>query len=97
MDFAVTAFCQWGANWQKRTAFLGVHVVFDPIKKTCKMNGSLCIARNRRHICLTGMAPGGRLWTAIAEPYPRPLCRVLARVLVSGLSARKAAGMQRYV
>ena len=97
VDFAVTAFCRWGENWQTRTGCLGVHLVLDPIKKTCKMNGNVCIARGRRHVCLTGAAPGGRLWTAIAEPYPRPLCRVLAQVLVSGLAARKAAAMKRFV
>ena len=44
-----------------------------------------------RVIALEGKAPGGRFWTAVVEPYPKPLCGALARALSDAAASRRLA------
>lgn len=89
----VADFCQYGAKWRKATNFLTGFI--DPcdlarISKRCCARGGLCSASGRKHLQLTGTAPGGRPWTAVAQPYPVKLNHALVHCLLSSERAKHA-------
>ncbi len=80
---AAVDYCAFGTRWRKRTSFLFWRC--DPLLGLnhfrCKLvNGSCCFS-GRPHQKLTGHAPGGLPWTAVAEPYPRRLCPKIAEIV----------------
>eukprot|EP00438_Fugacium_kawagutii_P024531 Skav231382 [mRNA] locus=scaffold1586:905940:907367:- [translate_table: standard] len=73
--FFKTDFCRRGTPWRKRTRFL--------TNTALRGTARLC-AGNHRHIVLRGRSKKhGIAWTKVAEPYPRGLCRLLARAVCS--------------
>ena len=81
----VADFCQFGTPWRKRAKFLAGNISADDlhrIEKRCSGRG-LCDQTHRAHFQLTGTGPGGRNWTAIAQPYPKRLCDALAHALTA--------------
>ena len=83
-------FCQYGAPWRKRTVVLAWHCVPADLNRRCCGHKGLCSRSKRHHIILQGAGPGGRLWTSIAEPYPAPVARAAARMLIQSSEALRA-------
>ena len=83
VQVAVCDFCQYNAQWRKRTRFLCGHVDGQDLarlQKRCWGHG-ICSRTNKPHIQLTGSNSQGVPWTRIAQPYPGQLCHHLAYVL----------------
>jgi hypothetical protein len=75
--------CAFGAKWKKRTTFLtaGIDVVdLKRISALCDTS-TYCMYNGQRHFYLNGNAPGGKLWTVIAKPYPTMLAFNIAWLL----------------
>ena len=76
-------FCGYKARWRKRTLLAAWH--FPEIQEACRLchsSNHICSFSGKPHIILTGADPSsGRLWTAVAEPYPKPLCTKLAGLI----------------
>ena len=75
-----TEFCMFGTPWRKSTTFAAAFVSLDMLQAYRCLGARRGMCRNSGlpHPPLAGVAPNGRFYTAIAEPYPRPLCRILA-------------------
>ena len=81
---AVGHLCPFGARRRKATRVAGWHVsCFDCIKKGCGGRRGICSRSGRCHIALSGAAPGGRRWNAIAAEYPKLFASTLAPLLRS--------------
>ena len=92
--------CQFGAPWRKRTAVWGWEAghASPELDRRCVGRGSICSRTNRRHTLLQGSGPDGKLWTAIAQTYPKPLARTVATILIRAFhSMRVVAGLSRVV
>ena len=73
-------YCMCGTPWKKPTLFVAAHVNLD-ILASLRCNSSkrgLCQRTGRPHVPLAGQTTQGRWLTQVAEPYPKPLCRILA-------------------
>ena len=82
--FLHTDFCQWGTRWKKPTGLLTANLKECHTKKlSCQCSGppGICSRTGRRHFVLTGSAPGGKPWTLVAQPYPKPFSASLAAAL----------------
>lgn len=79
----ITDFCQHGAKWRKRTRIQTWHCQPAPaLEQCCNGRNGYCPKHGRKHIILKGRDPqSGQLWTHLAQPYPRPFCRVAAKLL----------------
>ena len=75
--------CQFGSPWMKATRVQawGVGELWELDKKCCGPRG-ICSRTARPHIMLSGRAPGGRHWTAIAAAYPEAFARAGAAILI---------------
>ena len=83
-----TDYCQFGKPWRKRTkiASWNTHEL-DFIERHCTGKQGLCSRTQEPHIVLTGTdRSSGRLWTQVAEPYPRAFCTLTARHMVHAAS-----------
>ena len=73
-------YCAFGTAWKKPTKILGVHIDLS-ILESHYCRGSkrgLCLFTGKPHLALMGQSGG--IWrTKLAEPYPRPFCRPLAK------------------
>ena len=94
-------FCQHGTRWRKTTLFRGWCTCQppQPLLYRCRGRGGLCSKTGLRHISLEGGGPGGKRWTAIAEPYHRLLppqptfgCTALPNVACPSASATLSLG-----
>lgn len=85
VETSVVEFCMCGTKWRKRTRFLSGGVEADDLcrlrRLVCQGEQGLCGRTLLPHFRLSGTGPGGRPWTAIAQPYPQKLCRHLAWIL----------------
>ena len=86
---ACTDYCQHGTRWRKSTRFCGWNCGRVPsvLEKRCSGRNGLCSSSGLGHITLQGNGPGGMKWTQIAEPYPKPVSRALAKWLLSSASS----------
>ena len=75
--FTVTDMCQFGTPWKKRTKFLCFKVALGELP-LCSGERGRCNLSKRPHIILSGRHPCGAHRTAIATPYPSPLCKWLS-------------------
>ena len=87
--FAKTCFCMDGVPWKKPTGLLGMRVDMKSVAKVC--NGRVCDRTGKPHLRLEGTAPGGRMWTSIAEPYPMAFAKRLASTYVNSRMATDIA------
>ena len=70
-------YCQFGTPWRKRTFFASWNLDVSLLPEARCRGRGICSRTQRHHLRLTGMDPqSGRPWTLVAEPYPKPLCRV---------------------
>jgi hypothetical protein len=76
-------FCAYGTRWRRRTKVVSSHFPeIVEISKKCSSKSHVCSFSGKPHVILTGAdKSSGRLWTAIAEPYPQALCRKLAQLI----------------
>jgi len=81
-DCVRSAYCQFGAPWRKITQVAGWNVgSLAPMNKLCRGQKGVCSRTGRPHLQLNGRS-NGVSWTKIAEPYPGPWARQMARHLV---------------
>ena len=75
--------CQFGARWRKRTAIFTWSCGHLPaLDKRCTGRSSLCSRTSKYHIQLSGTDPvSKRLWTSIAQSYPKRHSASLAKSL----------------
>lgn len=85
IGFWVADYCRYGRKWRKRTKFL---------TDTCIQNFKTLCLGCRTHIKLRGRSAFHRKsWTLVAQPYPKGVCKVLAKALLksSGLGGESQA------
>ena len=85
--------CQYGTRWRKRTTLCFWNTT-DPshLEQRCDSRTSVCSKTGKYHLQLMGKDPvSGRNWTSIAQHYPRPLCRGIAKLLVHSSDAASHA------
>lgn len=73
-------YCVFGTAWKKPTKILGVHLDLSILEMHyCRgSKRGLCLFTGRPHLALMGQTNG--VWrTKLAEPYPKALCRLLAK------------------
>ena len=81
-------FCLDGTPWKKPTTFLCGFCDVATIDAAC--HGRCCKRSGKKHVLLQGVDPSsGKFWTAVAEPYPRPLCTRLVSMLSSARMSLK--------
>ena len=84
----VSDYCQYGAQWKKRTRVCGWHCLSEaPVLKCTGANG-ICSRSGRKHLRLCGHSPQGKSWTAIAQAYPHRWARQFAQVLADSATNR---------
>ena len=75
--------CAAGCPWRKRTRIRGWCIELRSIGSLCVVRGGLCAYTGRKHLQLSGTCPDGRLWTTVAQAYPRRICQDIATAYVS--------------
>ena len=78
-------YCASGTMWRKRTRFWSWHLDLSHVGGNCRSCRGIFQYTGKKHIQLSGRHPSGKLWTAIAEPYPKPLCKDIAAAYISVL------------
>ena len=75
--------CQFGTPWKKATRVQawGVGDLWE-LEKKCSGHRGICSRTARPHLELSGRAPGGKHWTAIAAAYPAAFARAAAAILI---------------
>ncbi len=76
-------YCSFGTKFRKRTCFAvwGSRALDSLNCNRCHLVGGKCSFSGKAHFTLQGTAPGGTAWTKIAEPYPKAMCRKIARLI----------------
>ena len=85
VQFIKLHMCQFGSKWKKPTGILCGNMpshMLDDLHRLCSCQGSICSRTHKPHLQLTGTAPCGKPWTAVAQVYPKQLCVSLAKLLV---------------
>ena len=98
--FTITEFCGWQKlPFRKSTGFVSANIDISAIGNIRCLGAArgCCAFTNKPHQPLCGLAPGGKFWTKIAEPYPNKLCKAFALAFDSGLAARRALLLQATV
>eukprot|EP00959_Pyramimonas_sp_CCMP1952_P004599 96460-Pyramimonas_sp.AAC.1 len=74
--------CQFGAPWRKATRVQawGIGELWE-LSKKCGGPRGFCSRTLRPHLELSGRAPGGNHWTAIAAACPAAFTRAAAAIL----------------
>jgi len=68
--------CGFSASWRKRTRVAHWLCDLQPIQRQCASKKGVCSFTGHKHVILEGVDPlSKRFRTAIAEPYPRLLCK----------------------
>ena len=75
--------CQFGTPWRKSTKVCGwgTGELFE-LNRRCHATGGKCSRTNKPHIVLSGTAPGGKNWTAIAAAYPDLMAAAVASIFI---------------
>ena len=74
-------YCAFHKPWRKRTIFQvwNSSALVHLNKYRCRLVNGVCQYSGCAHQILSGHAPGGLAWTAVAEAYPTRLCTCLAK------------------
>ena len=90
-------FCGYGARWRKRTrisCWSSCHP--DLAERRCHGHGGRCGYTGKPHIILKGVDPvSRRLWTSVAEPYPRAFADAYARHIGRTLDLQRVARLSK--
>jgi len=84
-QFSDVHYCQYGTPRRKATKLLSFNCDLFAIGKLCRPVKGLCSCSGKPHVTLSGRDPQGVLYTARASPYPKLLCKAIARQLVTQL------------
>ena len=77
-------YCQFGMRWRKSTDFRGTLPGLSlASRRCCGAPRGLCARTLQPHWQLSGRDPQGTWWTKRAEPYPRALVNMLAKMVAS--------------
>ena len=89
VQLATGDFCQYGAQWRKRTSLLLVNCGC-PKRLELRSTGKkgVCSRSHRPHLVLQGPCKDGRPWTLVAQPYPKRYASALATVLTDASDNR---------
>ena len=85
---AVADFCQSGKPRKKPTRFAGFFIDLQSLERRCSARAR-CSRTHKPHQSLQGIAPNGKMWTKEAEPYPAPLCRILAQCFDNAMATQR--------
>lgn len=84
-SFIRSCMCAFGARWRKPTGVLVGNVctsfASEVLCRHCKNKNGICDYSNKKHIILSGSAPGAVPWTRIAQAYPKDFSDALADTL----------------
>ena len=83
--------CQFGTRWHKRTRIAAWNCIdISSLARLCTGKKGVCSKTSIKHIVLTGrIAHSNKLWTSIAQEYPRELSQCLASCLVESVQANR--------
>ncbi|CAK0824773.1 unnamed protein product, partial [Prorocentrum cordatum] len=92
INFTVTDFCMWGAQWRKSTGFLSTGLCMDALAEARCLGAKrgLCKRSGQPRIPIQGKNDKGVFWSKIAEPYPPGLCRALASIYYNAWAPSRA-------
>ncbi|CAK0811898.1 unnamed protein product [Prorocentrum cordatum] len=92
INFTVTDFCMWGAQWRKSTGFLSTGLCMDALAEARCLGAKrgLCKRSGQPHIPIQGKNDKGVFWSKIAEPYPPGLCKALASIYYNAWASSRA-------
>ncbi len=93
--FTRSDFCCWGTPWQKGTGFLTIFCETQLFGYRCT-GRHRCSITHKPHVQLKGTNSVGIFLTAIAEPYPKPLCRALVKTCQNAYLRLKAEGLDQF-
>lgn len=83
VDATRVDFCSFGTRWRKGTKLMTYDFDVTDLKRHVCHNKKICLDSGCEHQQLSGVAPGGRWWTMVAQPYPTRLCTKVAKCIVS--------------
>eukprot|EP00974_Lingulodinium_polyedra_P117156 11162107-Lingulodinium_polyedra.AAC.1 len=86
-------FCACGTPWRKRTTLLGFNVDLTSLQCLHCRGRGVCSFSRQPHQQLLGQNNCGQFWTKVAEPYPRMLCRALAKIFDDADKQRVLQGL----
>ena len=76
-------YCSFGERWRKRTRLIAWGRGLYGLPPLCSSTGGICSYSGAPHELLSGFGKGGAFKTAIASPYPRRFCQLVAPQLMS--------------
>ena len=82
-------YCAFGEAWRKRTRLISWGRGLTGLPPLCSSKGGICSYSGKCHELLTGFGKGGAFKTAVASPYPRTLCRLVAPQLMAPPAQKK--------
>ena len=88
--------CAFGARWRKRTCILAwcSPGAKSSLNSRCTGHAGKCSFSGDYHVVLAGAGPHGKLWTSVAQEYPKGLARALAGSLIQSFKMHSLAAMQ---
>ena len=92
-------YCMFDTAWKKPTKFLATFLNLDRLQvyRCLGSKRGLCLRTGMPHVPLVGQTADGRWLTSIAEPYPRQLCKMLARCFRDFFVAQIAHNFSRHL
>ena len=77
--------CQFGTRWMKPTKVIAWHCGHTlDLARSCTGRKGICSKTHQHHIVLSGpSSTSGKLWTSIAQEYPKALAKALSRKLIN--------------
>ena len=93
-----TDFCMWAGPFKKATTFVSYLVDLSGLgARRCLGSRRVCARSGEPHKQLIGKREDGVFWTKVAEPYPAPLCKFIAKRFCDVIVARTAQNFDRYL
>ena len=78
-------FCMFGEDWKKPTRLVYNYIDLAPLSRRCCSSNHVCSRTSRPHVPLKGLAPNGKFWTLVAQPYPWCLAAEVASIVAKAL------------
>lgn len=78
-------FCMYGEAWKKPTRLVYNFISLESLSMRCNSGSHICSQTQQPHLPLKGVAPNGKFWTLVAQPYPWSLAAAAASILAKAL------------
>ena len=90
--------CAWQARWRKRTRIAAWNAGdLCHLHKLCSGSAQQCTFTGKPHILLSGRIPGSsKLWTSLAQEYPKRLSKDLAKTLCKAADNLQLARLMQF-